>query len=199
VGDAVTQVHRLMAIANEAMDAESMALDCCIEASWIGTHALRQLGAKLVYPLAVDVRIYNTPLAAFIREHDREPAADEVPDAWALILDTKGDAPKRYAGHVVTMWRDLPAVIDFSYRQFERPEKGITFPQGLAFHVPEAWPDSGEWMAVQGPGGISVLMRAQPKKRDYRNTPGWRQSPERHTARVQWIVNTAKEAVGAAT
>jgi hypothetical protein len=139
----------------------------CVAGSRFGSEFLKELGVNAwvtqLDAIAIDEQSYN------------EMISGEAPNGWSVGAFSMTTVPNKWNGHVVvetTNW-----FIDLTAGQFDRPDKGIVFGNGLCvptekiiFHE-NIW--QGDWFEVPVEQG-HYLFRDAVVKRDITKAPDWR-------------------------
>jgi hypothetical protein len=175
--------------------------DSCIAAARVTCDALRELGTP-AHPMVVRTSYFNRKMVELAGEYGglgNVPAellesfrgADASPETpWVVQINDVDDGERaregRYPGHVVTWAGVLGQLIDPTFDQFARPERGMPA-EPSAFRVEDARVRAGEKPGVwTHPNGCVVVIELQPARRDFSWSPDWsdRMRYRRVTARV---------------
>jgi hypothetical protein len=138
----------------------------CVAGSRFGSEFMKELGvhawATQLDAIAIDEQSYQEMLRG------------EAPNGWSVGAFSMTTVPNKWNGHVVvetTNW-----FIDLTAGQFDRPDKGIVFGNGLCVPAEEIifheniW--HGDWFEVPVAQG-HYLFRDAVVKRDITKAPDW--------------------------
>lgn len=182
---------------------ERFAPNRCLNAARICLDVMGAFNVRAL-PLSVGMSAFNREYFERFTKRGGFPNDDAELDvwlaagAWALGIDTRAertDARRNaWGGHLVALVQD-EWIVDGASIQFNRPEKGIVFPDVFVGHVERAFTRGRLPAVFSSAEGACVNYRARLDDRSYQTCAGFLATPE-NTAAAEEIARRMAERMG---
>lgn len=165
----------------------------CIAATATALEVFRYFGIPAVAaPLSVQVQ--NPALVSYLVAND-EPVLDSAKAIAAVGGHTIGVAASDertaggWDGHLAALLTDTNVLVDLSFDQFNRPERGIRLDPHVMPLPAEFW-DGGWVMGIMN--GCRVFYQHAPHATGFRQAPDWRKLPPAYRRGVGVLIRAIK-------